>query len=116
VLNDCCDCKAVDGPPPPICKMACKQPTCNGYGFKHPIAYCLQGKCFLTDDQLTCSSDADCVIHSDCCSCLALPEGISFPFCPADCYVSQCTSLAASMGIPSFKARCQNGVCKLSSK
>jgi hypothetical protein len=114
VVNDCCGCKAIDAnvTKPKPCPAMCFQPQCDAAGIKKPTAYCKQGKCFLGDAKTGCSTDADCSLVNDCCSCAALPTSVQTPYCSLpSCYVPTCTAL----GFPKAKAVCGAlGVCTLS--
>lgn len=57
-----------------------------------------------------CTTDRDCVLQSDCCTCNAFGAAVSFrpiPACPIDCLVDTCTSLGVE------RAACTAGRCVL---
>jgi len=111
VANDCCVCDAFVGEGAPVCDAICDSPQCTTQGFWTPIAYCLQGKCFLTDERLLCYSDKHCQLQNDCCRCAALHTSIKPAECPASCFVSMCTA----MGMPEATAVCdgRSQTCRL---
>jgi hypothetical protein len=114
VVNDCCGCKAIDAnlTKPTPCPASCFQPQCDAAGLKKASAYCKQGKCFLGDAKTSCTTDADCSLVNDCCTCAALPSSVQSPYCSLkSCYVPTCSA----MGVPKAKAVCGAlGVCTLS--
>lgn len=114
VVNDCCGCKAIDAnvTKPTPCPASCFQPQCDAAGLKKASAYCKQGKCFLGDAKTSCTTDADCSLVNDCCTCAALPSSVQSPYCSLkSCYVPACSA----MGVPKAKAVCGAlGVCTLS--
>lgn len=110
--NDCCHCKARKaGTTQPVCPTTtCKQPTCGGLLIKQPLLYCKGGHCLLTDGATKCSSDSDCRLVNNCCDCLALPlKALDPPCAITSCFVPTCQG----MGMPTAKARCLGGLCKL---
>lgn len=115
LVNDCCQCQAYDNsvpPPMPPCTAICDAPMCEALGIAGPQPYCFRGRCFLTAQQGTCNSDADCQLVNDCCNCLALPRAAAQSVaatCLADCFVGQCTGL----GLAGVSARCVAGTCRL---
>lgn len=113
VQNDCCVCDAfVAGDERPVCDADCIAPSCERWNLRSPSAYCLQGRCFITDERRACVSDSDCRLHNDCCRCAALHNAIKPPACPSTCFVPSCTA----QGVPTAQARCIYGVCRLVSQ
>ena len=113
LANDCCSCKAYNPvtTKPPACSITgCKQPTCGALFIRKPVTYCVKGRCLMGDNGIGCTRDSDCMFVSNCCDCLALPRGTNPPVCPiATCLVPHCQSI----GLPSAKAKCVGGVCRL---
>jgi hypothetical protein len=113
VINDCCACKSIPTTTPyPYCPAMCKQPTCDARFFSNPLPYCVEGNCLLTDAQKNCTSDADCVLVDDCCECAALHKSIIVLSCEQTCWAPLCSG----SGLGNAKARCIQGLCKLSVK
>ena len=54
----------------------------------------------------SCLVDADCVLHSDCCTCAGVRFDVDVPVCDARCEQSQCTALGID------EAVCRLGVCE----
>jgi hypothetical protein len=112
VFEDCCSCQAVfTWENMPSCKMACTHKACTTKkALTQPEAYCLtaKGKCFL-GDSAACSTDADCKLVNDCCSCMAVPVSVTPPNCPMTCLVDSCTSV----GLQGATAVCLSGKCRL---
>jgi hypothetical protein len=111
LYDNCCTCTALKyAIPTPACKVACKQPTCEGLGIADPFPYCVKGECLVSSKTKICKSDSDCYLYNDCCGCFALHNSILPPLCAADCFAGLCTSL----GLANAKPRCVSGTCQLS--
>jgi hypothetical protein len=112
VAEDCCSCNAVYAwENSPMCKMACNDKACKTKkALTQPEAYCLtaKGKCFL-GDAAACSTDADCKLVNDCCSCMAVPVSVTPPNCTTNCLVDSCTGF----GLQGATAVCKSGKCRL---
>lgn len=110
--NDCCDCEAFSAnvSPPPCVDTSCKQPTCGALGIQQPIPSCLKGHCLvLSDAPASCSSDKECKVVDDCCTCTALPLAAQAPACQKMCLIDTCPS----WGLGAATARCLGGLCRL---
>lgn len=58
---------------------------------------------------LTCTSNDDCVLFDDCCSCTAHHVDDPMDGCPVDCEVSACEAA----GLPQHPVECRFGTCQL---
>ncbi len=118
VRNNCCECYAYDlypsadpMPKPGPCPDNCEVYQCEAlFGLTTPKAYCVAGRCLLTDATDACKTDSDCYMVDDCCACRALPNTVKQVPCPADCFVSQCTALGIGGQVT---PRCVAGSCQL---
>ena len=64
------------------------------------------------DSTLSCQTDPDCKVFSDCCSCAAVAQGSHPAQCERACVQDAC----AAWGLKSPAAYCFEGTCRLSDK